>query len=562
MSKSEGKGSILLKLIIVILVIGLILVIKIPGDIWEQEEQELLQARSNLTSIYESERFYFGIHQKFTTDPAELISTIRQDSTLLNKQKIVNNTRKLSFLIKDFLNIPYIEALRKIDENMKNIVEDLTTNRRNFKRIEDIFNEAEDLRMEVNALIASSEYPNYTFVSLYTDSMEILYRDLSDFTLQVAASRAKWLADTIYSAIDNVNISGLNDSWSPLSKRLEVFTKKVNRSELVNVTSVGDRIKDFRKRVDESFRKIKAMNFENELQKVQNSRMKLDEIYNQFLQDFIITTHYAQYRLSESDSLVLHLTEDNFYSPINGEMYIITIVDDSTGIRIESPVLLKELKEKAQTVAQKINSLNLLPKYKAYLDTLESIRQKGENIRKRLKRNTDIFIKYKEMEEVINRFDNIGVVTSYNDLTKFVDLANNSSSYGEIKSSIESGLNAVRIYKQAYEENIFGKLDTLHKEIINEMESFNELLSTVRRLPKDVRNFESDIQTLQALRQEISAINSPQLIEGLKALEADFVDLFFFASEGTTQTVYGVFSKKIINPGYIEKGVKSWEEEK
>ena len=38
MSNREAKGSIVLKLLIVILVVLLILVIKIPGDIWSQEE--------------------------------------------------------------------------------------------------------------------------------------------------------------------------------------------------------------------------------------------------------------------------------------------------------------------------------------------------------------------------------------------------------------------------------------------------------------------------------------------------------------------------------------------
>ncbi len=559
MSKSEGQGSILLKLIILILVVGLILVIKIPGDIWQEEKSEVEKARANMMSIYESELFYFRKHQQFTTDPSELISTIRQDSTLLRKQEIVNKTRKLSFLIDSFLDVPYLEALNSIDVNMKNIVEDLTTNRRNFKRFEDILNEAEDIRLGVNGLIGSSEFPNYTFVALYTDSLKILRRDLTDYTLQLAASRAKWLADTVHSALGDVKIKALEEAWKPLSERLSKFVKRVNRSELVSVTSVGDRVKDFKQKVDKAFAKISKLNIEQELNKSLEKAKSLDQIYNEFLNDYIITTNYAQFRLSEADSLVLHLTEENFYSPINKEMYIITILDDSSAVRVESPVLLKELKEKAQKVATKINDLNLLPKYKAYLDTLVSIRDKGQKIRKRLKRNTDIFIKFKEMEEVINQFNSTGIVTSYNDLSHFVDLAYNSSSYGEIKDNMESSLNAVRIFKQAYEEKIFGKLDTLHQSILQEMESFNELLAGVRRLPKDIQNFESDIQTLKQLRDEINAIGSPQLVENLKALEDDFADLFFFASEGTVQRVYYIFEKKIINPGYVSQGIKSWE---
>ena len=561
MSKSEGQGSILLKLIIIILVIGLVLVIKIPGDIWQEEKSEVEQARSNMMSIYESERFYFRKHQEFTTDPSELIQAIRQDSTLLKKQEIVNKTRKLNFLIGSFLDVPYLKALNSIDVNMKNIVEDLTTNKRNFKRFEDILNEAEDIKLSVNSLIGSSEFPNYTFVALYTDSLKILRRNLGDYTLQLAASRAKWLADTVLSALGDVNIKGLEEAWKTLSQRLGIFVKRVNRSELVNVTSVGDRVKDFKQKVDKAFANISKLNIDQELKKSQENTRKLDEIYHEFLKDYIVTTNYAQFRLSEADSMVLHLTEENFYSPINKEMYIISILDDSSDVRVESPVLLKELKEKAQKVADKINSLNFLPKYKTYMDTLESIRLKGQTIRKRLRRNTDIFIKFKEMEEVIKQFNSIGIITSYYDLNYFVDLAYNSSSYGKIKDNLENSLNAVRIFRQAYDKKIFGKLDTLHQSMLREMEKFNELLASVRRLPKDIQNFDSNIQVLKQLRDEINAVGSPQLIENLKSLENDFADLFFFASEGTVQKVYFVFEKKIVNPGYVSQGIKSWEKE-
>ena len=95
MSKSEGKGSIILKLLILILIVALIFAIQIPSNVWEQEESEIETARDNMMSIYESELFYRKTSGKFTTDPAELITAVRQDSSILQQQTIVNYTKQL-----------------------------------------------------------------------------------------------------------------------------------------------------------------------------------------------------------------------------------------------------------------------------------------------------------------------------------------------------------------------------------------------------------------------------------------------------------------------------------
>jgi len=90
MAKNDGKGSILLKLLIVLLAVVLIAVIIIPAQIWEQETNEIEVAHGNMTSIYEAERFYHRLNKSFTTDPAELLMVVRQDSSLQQLQEVVN----------------------------------------------------------------------------------------------------------------------------------------------------------------------------------------------------------------------------------------------------------------------------------------------------------------------------------------------------------------------------------------------------------------------------------------------------------------------------------------
>jgi hypothetical protein len=125
-----------------------------------------------------------------------------------------------------------------------------------------------------------------------------------------------------------------------------------------------------------------------------------------------------------------------------------------------------------------------------------------------------------------------------------------------MKQLAENGLNGIRIFKQAYTENFFGNLDTLTNDLIGSLNNYDSLLMKVRRLPKDVELFKTDIETLT---QMLTALKEAK-DDTYPSIEKALGDVYLFASEGTTKRVYGVFNKKIVNFGYIYKDTKSWEE--
>ncbi len=556
MAKTTGSGSIVLKLVIVLLSIILIAVIIIPGQIWNQEKQEMKKAHGNMSSIYEAEKFYKKIKGSFTTDPAELLRVVRQDSSLQKLQQVVNNTRELTSLLDTYSEIPFIHSLRVINENLDQIREDLDNNRHNFRLYEDIKNEAENLKVQIAALGSIDKFPNYVEASAMLDSLTQLRQDLSDYSLQSGAARTKAVVDTLQKLIGNINVSGLEAEWKPISDRLEKFTKMVLRSSLVNVTSVGDRVRDFRKLVDEYFEKINKMDVNQAMAKSDEIAKGLDAKYQDFLGNYLVTSQRALYRLADADSMVLHLTEDNFYCPVTGDQIKILFPEDSMHVQVESPVLVPELNSRLSVISEQVKGLAALPAFKAYLDTLQYIKAKGYTIRKRLRKNTDIFIQYKEAEDIIGKFADISVINAYNNLQDLSSEVEGNESFSSMKSLAENGLNGIRIFKQAYSENFFGNLDSLNNDLVGSLQKYDSLLAKVRRLPKDIKNFEEDIVTLNTMLNTLKKAkdNTYENIE--KALG----ETYLFASEGTTQRVYGVFNKKIINFGYIYKDSKSWEE--
>ncbi len=556
MAKNDGNGSIVLKLLIVVLAVVLIAVIVIPAQLWEQEAREMKNGRANMSSIYEAERFYHRLNNSFTSDPAELLRVVREDSSLQRLQSLVNHTNELTSLMDSYINIPFIHDLADYNDNVGRILEDLESNKRNFRKYEDIKNEAEDLRMHISVLNSSDQFPNYKITSAFIDSLIRLRRDLSDFSLLSGAAKAKSITDTLLIAFPKVNVEGFSEAWAPLSERVKVLVKNILRSDLVNVTSVGDRVRDFIKAADKNLNMMQTADISGDLTKAQEINKKIDEKYQEFLGDFLITSKRALYRLADADSMVLHLTENKFFCPVTGSQIKIIISDDSSSVKIESPILLDKLKEKLTPVVDEIKNLALMTAFKEYTNALDSLNAKGYAIRKRLRKNTDIFIAYKQMEEVIKRFNDIIVMKAYSDLQTMVGRVPQSESFSELKEMTEKSLAGIQVFNQAYSENTFGNLDSLHKDLANAIFEYDSLLSKVRRLPKDIVKLEENKTQLDQLFGNIKNASD----SNLGNLEQQIGKIFLFTSEGSTETRYGVFKKKIINFGYITRGSKSWEE--
>lgn len=555
MAKNDGRGSILLKLLIVVLAIVLIAVVTIPANIWEEEAHELNLARNNLSSIYEAEAFYHRLNNSFTADPAELLRVVRDDSSLVKKQQVVNYTRDLANTLDSYKNIPFVKAVLTLNENVEHIREDLETNKHYIRPYEDIANEAQNLEIQLAGFNSSTEAPNYVRVGAYLDSLTTLRRDMSDFSLQTCASKAKVIVDTLNKLLPRVEVSTIGSAWNPISGQVSAFAKTVLNSPLVNVTSVGDRIRDFRAFADDAVKKIQTIDKNADIAKANKLTEKVNGFYDAFLADFLVTSKRALYKLSEADSMVLHLTEDNFYCPASGEQIKIIISPDSGAVTVESPVLLNEMHTRLKPVAESVRSLPAMAAIKAYNDSLQMIVAKSYTIRKKLRKNTDIFIAYKEIEEISKRFAEIGIMTAYQGLNTLVQLSDSCESYHQLQTATEDGLNGIRIFNQAYSENTFGKLESLNNDIVLSMSQFDSLLSKVRRLPKSIVPLDQDIVNLNQALARIKSAKSDNFAE----IEKSLGDLYLFASEGTTTPRYGVFEKKVKNFGYISQGTKSWE---
>jgi len=549
MASKSAKGSIISKLLIVVFAVTLYIVLTVPPSIWEQEKIESTTSRINMSSIYEGEKFYHRLTHRYTTDKQELLSRIKADSSLINQQKLVDHTQELKKQLDTYLTNPYVASLIKLSQNIANIKSDLENNQRYFKVHEEIANESDELKQQISAFSSEIKFPNYYHDASLLDTLYQLRLDLSDLNLQTATKHSKELIESVNQYLKDVEIAKIHEQWSRLSTRIVAFTKAIKETDLVKRTSVADRVKDFNEHALSALEKLSSLNLPNQIRANEKTKKGLDELYQTFLKDFIVTNKIALYKLSEQELLVYNLSDSSFYSPVNHEPFLIFVNADSADVMVESPMLFPELKEMVSPLANTISTFEYFHTFGAYLDTLKNIHQKGLNIKKIIRRNIEILVANKELEVLVKNYETSSEYMAYKDLFDFVNMVNNSKSFSHIVKDAEKARSSLAIMEQVYDKSQFNNLDSMNTDVVKKLQQYNDILSKVRRLPQRVKNFDEDITKLNTILASMK--KAKPNIEQLQDLQTKLADVLRFGADGKQIKVDMFFKKTLKNAGFI-----------
>ncbi len=391
MASLDGKGSIILKIVIIFLIVAMVIVIILPGQIWQEEDMVRNTSRENMSTLFDAHRYYYGLTGNYTTNEEELILTVQNDSALLKRQIVVNHTTRLKKALEKFLMDPAIKNLYAISSNLKNIENDLNANKRFFRIIEEIDQESEELKMKISSLRSGIQFEKYLIVVTDLDSMWQLRRDLTEYSLQSAARLASSFSVDITRDLHAIDFSSMNQIWQPLSSRISDLMSEVEGSRLKSITSVSDRVADFQRDASYGF-----SYFLTNLTGSSYSEASEDlaNVYREFLSDFLITEDYAQYTLGESDSLIINISERSFYTP-RGQLQYIVSTADSAGIRVEDPTLLDELKSMTENSTNNIKQLQFMAAFENYQNQIDSLSGFYPQVKAKYRRNIYVTIKTK-----------------------------------------------------------------------------------------------------------------------------------------------------------------------
>ncbi len=563
MADKYSRGSIILEILIVLLSLLLVAVILIPNKIWKEEDQITKKCRNNINSLAEAEAFYYRANEAYTDSLNKLLNFVQSDSGLHQRQTLVSLTRSFLTVINNILEIASIKNISDLSLAAYEIAGDLVGNERYFRKYEDILMKSQEIMRDIQQFDSSTTFPNFSRTKLFVDSLRDLRERVSDYSLQEGILKAINYVDSINYYFPNVERETVNEYWNQEYQKIQKFINKIKNTDIVKVSSVPDRLKKFMDRINTSLANFTTVDVNEEQGKLNAERQNLEELHQKFLSPdfFILTQKYGLSKLNETDSILVHLNQDNFYCPDCNELYLIDTAD-GRHITVECPNLLDKFHQLFVADIEPIKNVAIY----AQIDSLDSIiaRTKARLNQNRLvlRKKSDILLDLKEIMAEFSDLENVFFYRYAKEVGNFVKLVQREKKLSVLKPAIEDILNPMDTLATRIET---GNLSDLEQKLMYYKKKLSRLDSVVaasklsrrfrKRYESGAAAFEPAIELLNQMKQSFDANEAQLFREASKKLEKDLLH----ALEGEKEPVYVIFYKKHINHGYMKDGEKSWE---
>jgi len=568
-----AKGSIILKLLVLVFIAALVMVIYIPGKLWKQESRLENTSHNNMVSIYEAEEYYHTKTKSFVpADSLEkLLAFIKSDSTLIKKQKIGQLTNVLYDSVQKILTVPVIKAIIPISNALSEIDGDLSFNARYFEKYENIAAEAKNINASVNKFANNPDFPAFNHVRVYIDSLSILSDRVNEYKLQNAAQFAQQYIDSISSYLSNMELNKVQSEWAENYNKINSFVKDVKKTDIVLVSSVADRLKKFIDRINTSMSDLEKINPRQDVALLNRYKSAVSRVYSMFInpENFLVSQNDGILQLDEKDSILVKLSESNFYDPdtIDGvQRYFVAY--DGTNLVVESPNLSGMFHSDLETAVQPIQNLSFfsgINNLRASLDSTINEMNAAKDKYRLSRYSTELLLDLKEVIAEMKDLNNIRFYRYANNIKNFVDTVKTERRLSVLKPLIEEILNPMDTLATHIETRNISDLEDRMNYFGEKLKKLDSLVAenpkmssrTKRQIPSFYGMIETATHDVHDLKSALNPADGAKLRAAGKEIESALLK----ALNGYKEKVYMVFSKKHINHGYVENGEKSWESE-
>lgn len=564
MAAKGSLGSIVLEILIILMALILVAVILIPNRIWKEENKITTTCQSNLNSLYEAEQFYRRSNGMFTDSLSKLLNFVQTDSGLQQRQSLVSLTRSYVRVIDNILEISTVEQITNISQSAFEITGDLVGNDRYFRKEEGLLDSSQALIREISRLDSNQSFPNFSRAKLFVDSLQNLRESISDYTLQNGILQAINYTDSIKVYLNRIEMNEVNRYWNNLNRKMNNFIKAVNKTDIVKVSTVSDRLQKFLERINRSMKNLNQASIEKDLRKIQAEHQNLTELHQRFLSPeyFILTQRYGLSALNETDSILINLDQHDFYCPDNGDTYLIDTTS-SKMLTVECPNLLDRFHKQFQEDIAPIRNLPIFSQIEQLDTVLQRTLAVMNDNRIYIRRNTDLLLNLKEIIAEMDEIDEVFFYRFVHHLKEFLNLIDHEKKLSVLKPAIEDILNPMDTLATRIENK---NVEDLRQRLQSYKESLAELDSAISeaRLPSSARrNIKSDVEAIAPALDIVSDMNNGfnnSYADALRGASKDLEKTLLHALEGVNERVYVIFYKTHINHGYIRDGEKSWEQ--
>jgi|GEM_PF-3170147 len=575
---SQGKGSIVLKILIALAAVGLWASITIPSQIWTEEDSWREQSRQNMVSIHEAQRFHHKATDKFVSSDSleQLLSFISNDSLLNVRKQVGQLTNNLNSAISNVLDVPTLASLLPISQSFSEINTDLKYNARFFRKYENIASQPAAIEAAMSSFDASSDFPNFVAARTYADSLFELRDRIEDYNLQYSAGLAQRYADSLNNFMGKIEKQKMTDYWNKQQATIKGFVQNLKQEpDLMSETTVADRLNKWLDRIANALTTFNSANVSSDNKALTSAFQSLQQLNSSFSSgaDSAITANTAQLSLSESDSLLVKLTKEQFYDPDthDGEQrYLVSYRDGSSNVTVESPNLMNDFSSKLQSFVKPLENLSFYPATNLLLANLDSSINVMNTTKTDFKLNkfSSVILKMKEVGAEVKDLDNVLGFRYMNQMQDFVNTAQNSKQLSVLTPAIEEILNPMDTLATRIKNRDIADIEKRMQYLSGQFAEIDSLIAAVpnRQLPQRTKdripNLQEQFNTVFGVMDEIKSSFKAADAEKLLAAAPQINDALLEVLNGYKQRVYGVFSRKHENHGYVNNFVRSWEEDR
>lgn len=575
---SQGKGSIVLKILIALAAVGLWASITIPSQIWTEEDSWREQSRQNMVSIHEAQRFHHKATDKFVTSDSleQLLSFIKNDSLLNVRKQVGQLTNNLNSAISNVLDVPTLASLLPISQSFSEINTDLKYNARFFRKYDNIASQPAAIEAAMSSFDASSDFPNFVAARTYADSLFELRDRIEDYNLQYSAGLAQRYADSLNNFMGKIEKQKMTDYWNKQQATIKGFVQNLKQEpDLMSETTVADRLNKWLDRIANALTTFNSANVSSDNKALTSAFQSLQQLNSSFSSgaDSAITANTAQLSLSESDSLLVKLTKEQFYDPDthDGEQrYLVSYRDGSSNVTVESPNLMNDFSSKLQSFVKPLENLSFYPATNLLLANLDSSINVMNTTKTDFKLNkfSSVILKMKEVGAEVKDLDNVLGFRYMNQMQDFVKTAQTSKQLSVLTPAIEEILNPMDTLATRIKNRDIADIEKRMQYLSGEFAEIDSLIAAVpnRQLPQrtkdQIPNLQEQFNTVFGVMDEIKSSFKAADAEKLLSAAPQINDALLEVLNGYKQRVYGVFSRKHENHGYVNNFVRSWEEDR
>jgi len=559
-----GKGSIIFKIIIILLALLLISVIAIPNDIWEEEDQMTRQSRHNIYAIYEAEQFFHRKTGSYTENFDTLITVIQSDTTLKEKEEVGNLSNELNDILAATLTIPSLRYISTISKAVAEMQGDIRINERYFHKNDDLNRVREELGMNLTRFDSSAIFPDFCETKSLVDSLSELKDKINEYRLQNATYLAKNQMANIAEMLPTIEVNTVVEFWNNEYNRIKDFIREGEKTDIARVSNMFDRLSRFSSRINNNVQELSKVDIQGSLQNLFELQTQMENIYQKFIspQYFRISQRYGLLSLSEVDSTLLNLTSENFTCPDSKEKYIISIVGEK--ITIESPNLLDEFASQNRTTVEPIMDLQIFDYISKIDDAIDSTNSLMDEKRVHIRRYSNLLL---NMKEIMAEFKNLKTVPIYRyakDTKTLIDTIQVVKQLSVLKPMFEDALNPMDTLATRIENHNFSDLEERLTYLGNNIQNLDSLISAERipgRVKREIPSFYENYKVVFSIVDEMKRNIAPDESTMLRQVATELEKSLLKVLNGYEEPVNLIFTRTHENHGYIKNGVKSWEEE-